>query len=106
MPDFSSVPIPPQNIGGIEPSKNKPDSAQKPAQPGQDSFKETLMKQLDQIKADTDQMANATPPSYEEMDQAMNAAKNAFSDTMQAHNLMQQLFKPDSSNENSSEEGK
>ncbi|MDX9753123.1 MAG: hypothetical protein RBU29_04130 [bacterium] len=90
MTDFF-IPIPPPNIGAIEPSK-KPDSAPPAQAEGSVSFQETLKKTLGQIKQEADQVAEAAPPSYEEMDQVMNAAKNAFADTMQAHQMMQMIF--------------
>lgn len=93
MADFSSVPIPPRNIGAIEPAKPKPDSVQKQDESSAGpSFKEVLSERLDRIQADTDQVAKAAPTSYENVDEVMDAAKNAYSETMQAQHLMQKLF--------------
>ena len=94
MPDFTTIPILPQNIGAIETVKRSPEASLASAVPraGEPSFKETLMKTLGQIQQDTEQVSQASPPSYEEMDQVMKVAQTAFTDTMQAHQLMQQLF--------------
>jgi hypothetical protein len=93
MADFSSLPIPPRNIGAIEPTQKTPDSSPQSGQPVQGaSFKETLMKQLEHIRKEADQVADAQPPNYEDMDKAMHAAKTAYTDTMNAHQMMQQLF--------------
>lgn len=108
MPDLFSIPIPPQNSGAIETVKRSPETSPSVLpHAGEPSFKETLMKTLGNLQQEAEQVSKAAPPSYEEMDKVMKAAQNAYTDTMQAHQLMQQLLNQNTtvSQENFSSKG-
>ncbi len=92
MSDFSSFPIPPKNIGGIEkaPEKREPKGPAVP-QAGQPTFEQNLKEALGQVSEQAKQVSNTTP-NFEDVGSAMEAAKNAFEDTMHAHQMMQNLM--------------
>ena len=88
MADINFIPSFPKGIGPIEPGN--PEVA--PSQPvfGQGAnFQDQLMQALGQINQEADQVAQASSSSYENVEQAMNQAQTAFSDTMQANQMMQ-----------------
>jgi len=91
MSDFSSIPIPPRNIGGIDPAQKKQDSTQKA--PGTDapSFQDSLKQALGNMSEQAKEVSN-TQPSYEDANKAMEAAKNAYNDSLHAQQLMQSLM--------------
>lgn len=96
MTDFNSIPIPPKNIQSIEPVKQ--DSVKpKPVQDPAIDFQSQLKQALGQIQADADRVSKVESPSFEEMQDIMDQAKNVFSNTMHAHQLMQNLMKSPSS---------
>lgn len=89
MSDFSPIHIPPREpsaVGGD--AKNA--SRRENADAGE--FQAELRKALGDVNQDVKQVANAAPSSLEEAQQAMNAAKNAFSGALHAHQLMQSLI--------------
>lgn len=90
MADFNTFHIPASSIGPVDPvsghgAKGKPAEAA----PG---FQDILKEQLSGISREADKVANAANPSIEDVNSVMNAAKNVFDDTMQAHRLMQQMI--------------
>ncbi len=98
MTDFNSIPIPPRGIesidtgklDGIQPKQNQPQSG---------DFQNQLLQALGQISADADQVANAASSNYENVEQAMGIAKNVFADTMQMHQMMQELIHPNANDD-------
>ncbi|MGI6457149.1 MAG: hypothetical protein ACOX5R_16240 [bacterium] len=92
MNDFSSFHIPPRDISSLE--STQPSSAsKKPAQQIESNpFKDTLRQALGDMSQQAETISNAAAPRFEEMQIAMDSAKNAFQQTMQAHQLMQTLI--------------
>ncbi len=105
MSDMSSFPIPPRDVSSIDGAKPAPGPNPKnQADLGQ--FKDELIQALGQIGHDADQMSQTSPSKVEDVESAMDQAKSAFDDTMQAHHLMQKLIPPmtDMNNETPPEE--
>lgn len=90
MSDLNPLNIPPQNIGPVDPATG-PGAKPKPAEasPG---FQDILKEQLGEISRETDQVANESNATFEDMAKVMSAAKNVFNDTLNAHQLMQQMI--------------
>jgi len=92
MADFSFIPIPPRAIGPAEIQPPQPSApSTSPAAPVT-NFQEKLLQALNQIGAGVDQVGQSTP-TFQDMQKAMEQAKSAFTETMQAHQLMQSLMK-------------
>lgn len=106
MADLNPLNIPPQNIGPVDPASG-PGAKPKPAEasPG---FQDILKEQLGEISRETDQVANESNATFEDMAKVMSAAKNVFNDTLNAQQLMQQMIdnlpEDSASQDNSSEE--
>lgn len=99
MNDFTPLNIPPREIGKAEPGK--PDSTPSGPKPDAAEFQNQLKQALGGMIEDVSHVQNASPQTMEDIQKAMDAAKNAFSNSMQAHELMQSLLgdvapKPDS----------
>lgn len=77
-----------KGTGPIEPGKPEASPAQPVFEQGA-NFQDRLMQTLGQINQEADQVAQASSSSYENVEQAMNKAQTAFSDTMQANQMMQ-----------------
>ncbi len=90
MADFNPIHIPPQGVGPVDPASGK-GAKPKPAE-GSSGFQDILKEQLGEISRETEKVSNAPSPTFEDLGKAMDAAKNAFNDTMQAHSLMQQMI--------------
>lgn len=90
MADLNPLHIPPHNIGPVDPATG-PGAKPKPAEasPG---FQDILKEQLGEISRETDQVANESNATFEDMAKVMSAAKNVFNDTLNAHQLMQQMI--------------
>ena len=91
MTDITPLNLPPRDLGPIEGLKPVASPAAQPTEKALD-FQEILLKTLGNVSRDTDRLEKASTPSYEEMPRAMEDAKNAFAETMQAHQLMQNLL--------------
>lgn len=90
MADFNPINIPPQGIGPVDPSSGqKPSPKQAEGTPG---FQDILKQQLGELSRETDEVASASNPTFEDMAEVMNNAKNVFEDTMQTHQLLQQMI--------------
>ncbi len=88
--DLSPLHIPPRAPESVDTAK--PAASPHPkTEVDQPTFQETLKQTLGSLSREADQIANGPTPSFEDVPQAMEAAKNAFQDTMQAHQMMQQL---------------
>jgi hypothetical protein len=90
MADFNPIQIPPHSIGPVDPTSGqgaKPKQAE-----GSPGFQDILKEQLGEISRETDQVANVSNPTFEDMAKVMSAAKSVFDDTMNAHQLMQQMI--------------
>lgn len=93
MSDMSSFPIPPRDVSSIDGAK--PAAGPKPQnQADLGQFKDELIQALGQIGQDADQVSQSSPSKVEDVESAMDQAKSAFDDTMQAHQLMQKLITP------------
>ncbi len=90
MVDFQSfnASLFPKGIPSIESGKSDSVSTQ-PTGSQSASFQDQLMKALDQISEEADQVAQSSSLNYENVQQAMDQAKNVFSNTMQTHQMMQ-----------------
>ncbi len=108
MTDFNSIPIPPRGIESIN-TGNQDGVQPKQVQPQSGDFQNQLVQAMGQVSADADLVANAASSNYENVEQAMGIAKNVFADTMQVHQMMQELIHPntndDSEKENHGDEG-
>ena len=107
MTDLNSIPIPPRGIESINTGNQDAIQSQQ-NQPTSGDFQNQLMQAMGQINADTNQVANAASSNYENVEQAMGIAKNVFADTMQVHQMMQELIQPntnDDSNEDKDANG-
>ena len=93
MVDLPFIPIPPRNAGPaeIQPSTAAVPKSALPVSPDL-AFQEKLLRALSQIGAGVDQVGQSTP-TFQDMHQVMEQAKSAFTETMQAHQLMQSLTK-------------
>jgi len=92
MTDLSPLQILPRDIGSID--GLKPESAPRaPSSERSPEFQEILRRTLGNVSRDADQVEQAVSPSFAEMQKAMETAKTAFADTMQAHQLMQNLLR-------------
>lgn len=94
----------PKTVGSIESGKTDSTRIQTTGDQGVD-FENHLMQALGQISQEADQVAEASSSSYENVQDAMNQAKNAFSDTMQAHQMMQYFLMNSIQKQNAPETG-
>ncbi|HOJ58911.1 MAG TPA: hypothetical protein PK878_01365 [bacterium] len=93
MVDLPIVPIPPRNTGPAEIQSSPPAAPKSARTVSPDSaFQEKLLRALNQIGAGVDQVGQSTP-TFQDMQQVMEQAKSAFTETMHAHLLMQSLTK-------------
>jgi hypothetical protein len=94
----------PKAIGPVE--SGKPDAARvQPTGAQGVDFENHLMQALGQISQEADQVAEASSSSYENVQDAMDQAKNAFSDTMQTHQMMQYFLMNSMQKQNAPEAG-
>ncbi len=84
----SPIRIPPQ-VTGIDPAPAAKPSAPKPTD---GAFEGKLMEAMGKVSQDVDKIASSTPANVDDIQSAMNAAKDAFSDTMNMHQMMQSLI--------------
>ncbi|MEW6237683.1 MAG: hypothetical protein AB1656_20045 [Candidatus Omnitrophota bacterium] len=92
MSDLSSFSIPPRDVSALE--GTKPGAAASKAKPMPEgvSFQDELIQAAKRIGENAEKGTQTSPSNVKDVDQAMNWAKNAFDDTMQAHQLMQNLI--------------
>lgn len=91
MADINSINPFHQGIGPVD--QGKTDKASSPQnQPQNINFQNELMRALGQINQEAEQVADASSSNYENVQNAMDAAKTAFTDTMQAHQMMQHFI--------------
>lgn len=90
MNDFNQFFLPPKGVENLDPAQPRPNQAPKQEDAG--VFQEQLRKALGSIQQDVNQVANSAPANLEDMQKAMEAAQNAYSGTMHAHDLMQSLL--------------
>ncbi len=88
--DLSIFRVPPPSPDAIEGKKPASPSSHHSAEKGP-SFQDTLKKTLGNLSEEADQIAKSPAPSFANMQKAMDAATTAFHDTMQAHQMMQQI---------------
>ncbi|MBN2327510.1 MAG: hypothetical protein JXR73_10185 [Candidatus Omnitrophica bacterium] len=91
MADINSINPFPQGIGPVEQDKTEKTSSPQ-SQTQNINFQSELMRALGQINQEADQVADASSSNYENVQNAMDAAKTAFTDTMQAHQMMQHFI--------------
>ncbi|MBI1389407.1 MAG: hypothetical protein GC154_13265 [bacterium] len=82
--------IPPAQVGGIGPQPAQPSS--KGPSPIDGAFQEKLVEAMGKVSSEVEKIQKASPANVEELDSLMDAAKSLYSDTMQAHQLMQSLM--------------
>lgn len=92
MSDIPIFNIPPSDLRGVEPAGQKPGTAKNQPSPDQASFKNTLRQALGQISQQAEQMSKGSATSIEDVQKVMDAATNAYQDSMQAHLLMRDLI--------------
>lgn len=96
----SPLRIPPQITGiGATP-------APKPAapKPQEGAFEGKLIEAMGKVSQDVEKIESSPPASIDDVQSAMDAAKDAFSETMHMHQMMQSLLQDDSAKPDS--EGK
>ncbi|MDP8245532.1 MAG: hypothetical protein P9L94_15715 [Candidatus Hinthialibacter antarcticus] len=90
----SPLRIPPQ-ITGIEPA-----AAPKPAtpKPQEGVFEGKLIEAMGKVSQDVEKIESSAPANLDDVQSAMDAAKDAFSGTMHMHQMMQSLIQNDAAN--------
>lgn len=81
----------PKAIGPVDSGKPETARSSQLGASGAD-FKSQFVQALGQISQEADRVAEASSSNYENVQNAMNQAKSAFSDTLQTHQMMQHLL--------------